>query len=126
MRQAVPVQEGLYRVHTPACSTAYTNNADIPGSHPGPWFLSLVMCCRALSTRELETRVGALQDAWCMVLTTGFFTGNCVNPNSEPQNKNQEQPHCAESQEDPSHIWYETSASRRNEPVVWKDLGLVF
>ncbi|XP_040465117.1 inner centromere protein-like isoform X2 [Falco naumanni] len=34
----------------------------------------------------------------------GNNEGSCVNPNSEPQNKNQEQPHCAKSQENPSRI----------------------
>ncbi|PKU38138.1 inner centromere [Limosa lapponica baueri] len=31
--------------------------------------------------------------------------GSCVNPTSEDQNKNQEQPRCAESQQNPSRIW---------------------
>lgn len=126
MREVVPVQKGLYRVHTIACFTVYVYNSDVPGSHPGFWFLTLVTCHGALSTRELKTRTGALQDALHMVLITGFFTGSCVNPNSEPQNENQEQCHCAKSQEDPSCIWYETFRRRRNEPVVWKDSGLVF
>ncbi|XP_074442948.1 inner centromere protein A-like [Larus michahellis] len=43
--------------------------------------------------------------------------GNCVNPNSEPQNKNQEQPHCAESQEDPSHIW--TRSYKQAMGAIW-------
>lgn len=109
-----------------ACFTAYGHNADVPGGHPGFWFGSLVPCYRALSAQELETGIGALQDASHAVLTTGFFTGSCVNPNGEPQNKNQERPHCAKTQENPPRIWYETFARRRNEPVVGKDLGLTF
>ncbi|XP_074995578.1 inner centromere protein-like, partial [Calonectris borealis] len=35
----------------------------------------------------------------------GNNEGSCVNPNSEPQNENQEQPRCAKSQENPSRIW---------------------
>ncbi|XP_014796120.1 PREDICTED: inner centromere protein-like [Calidris pugnax] len=34
--------------------------------------------------------------------------GSCVNPTSEAQNKNQEQPRCAESQQNPSRIWTRT------------------
>jgi len=82
------------------------------------------VCHRALSTRELETGTGALQDSLHMMLTSSFFPGSCVNPNSERQNKNQEL--CAKSQENPSRIWYETCARRRSEPGVWKDLGLAF
>ncbi|XP_032849043.2 inner centromere protein-like isoform X3 [Tyto alba] len=35
----------------------------------------------------------------------GNKEGICVNPNSEPQNVNQEQHHCAKSQENPSCSW---------------------
>ncbi|KAM9278479.1 inner centromere protein-like [Morus bassanus] len=35
----------------------------------------------------------------------GNNEGSCVNPNSEHQNENQEHPHCAKSQENPSCIW---------------------
>lgn len=62
-----------------------------------------------------------------VVLTTDFFTGSCVNPNSEPRNTNQEQAHGAKSQGSPSCIWYETlTRGKRNEPVAWEELGLAF
>ena len=59
MRQVVPVQKGLYRLRTTAHFTVYIYNTDIPVSHPGFWFLGLVMCHGALSTRELEAGTGA-------------------------------------------------------------------
>ncbi|XP_010566336.1 PREDICTED: inner centromere protein-like [Haliaeetus leucocephalus] len=48
---------------------------------------------------------------------TGNNEGSCVNPNSEPQNENQEQCHCAKSQEDPSCIW--TRSCKQAMGVIW-------
>ncbi|XP_009461936.1 PREDICTED: LOW QUALITY PROTEIN: inner centromere protein-like [Nipponia nippon] len=47
----------------------------------------------------------------------GNNEGSCVNPNSERQNKNQEQPHCAKSQENPSRIW--TRSYKQAMGVIW-------
>lgn len=48
---------------------------------------------------------------------TGNNEGSCVNPNSEPQNENREQCHCANSQEDPSCIW--TRSCKQAMGVIW-------
>ncbi|KAM9606740.1 inner centromere protein-like isoform 2-T4 [Morphnus guianensis] len=48
---------------------------------------------------------------------TGNNEGSCVNPKSEPQNENQEQRHCAKSQEDPSCIW--TRSCKQAMGVIW-------
>ncbi|XP_052549977.1 inner centromere protein-like [Tympanuchus pallidicinctus] len=43
--------------------------------------------------------------------------GSCVNPKSEAQNKNQEQAHCAKSQENPSRLW--TRSYKQAMGAVW-------
>ncbi|XP_021257976.1 inner centromere protein-like isoform X2 [Numida meleagris] len=48
---------------------------------------------------------------------TGNNDGSCVNPNGEPQNKNQEQAHCAKSQQNPSRIW--TRSYKQAMGVIW-------
>eukprot|EP00076_Gallus_gallus_P009741 XP_004941582.1 inner centromere protein isoform X2 [Gallus gallus] len=48
---------------------------------------------------------------------TGNNEGSCVNPNGEAQNKNQEQAHCAKSQENPSRIW--TRSYKQAMGVIW-------
>ncbi|XP_075357499.1 inner centromere protein-like [Mycteria americana] len=47
----------------------------------------------------------------------GNNEGSCVNPNSERQNENQEQTHCAKSQENPSRIW--TRSYKQAMGVIW-------
>ncbi|XP_075611817.1 inner centromere protein-like [Balearica regulorum gibbericeps] len=47
----------------------------------------------------------------------GNREGSCVNPNSEPQNENQEQPYCAKSQENTSRIW--TRSYKQAMGVIW-------
>ncbi|XP_009081981.1 PREDICTED: inner centromere protein-like, partial [Acanthisitta chloris] len=47
----------------------------------------------------------------------GNTPGNHVNPNSESQKKNQEQPHCAKSRENPSCVW--TRGYRQALGVLW-------
>ncbi|XP_031449157.1 inner centromere protein-like isoform X2 [Phasianus colchicus] len=48
---------------------------------------------------------------------TGNNKGSCVNPNGEAQNKNQEQTHCAKSQENPSRLW--TRSYKQAMGAVW-------
>ncbi|KAM6133374.1 inner centromere protein-like [Phoenicopterus ruber ruber] len=47
----------------------------------------------------------------------GNDEGSCANPNSAPQSKNQEQPHGAKSQENPSRIW--TRSYKQAMGVIW-------
>ncbi|XP_068540477.1 LOW QUALITY PROTEIN: inner centromere protein-like [Anas acuta] len=63
------------------------------------------------STHLLNSRQRIKKDALYTVLTTDFFTGSCVNPNSEPQNTN-EQAHGAKSQGSPSCIWTRSCKQR--------------
>ncbi|OXB59733.1 hypothetical protein ASZ78_012654 [Callipepla squamata] len=48
---------------------------------------------------------------------TGNNEGSYVNPNGEPSNKNQDQAHCAKSQENPSRIW--TRSYKQAMGVIW-------
>ncbi|XP_019329897.1 PREDICTED: inner centromere protein [Aptenodytes forsteri] len=49
----------------------------------------------------------------------GNNEGSCVNPDSKRQNENQEQPHCAKSQENPSRIW--TRSYKQAMGVTWNE-----
>ncbi|KAK4822345.1 hypothetical protein QYF61_013536 [Mycteria americana] len=77
--------------------------------------------CLLLSSRE-----GTMKKGLYRMRTTARFTvcvyntdipGSCVNPNSERQNENQEQTHCAKSQENPSRIW--TRSYKQAMGVIW-------
>ncbi|XP_035167581.1 inner centromere protein-like [Oxyura jamaicensis] len=64
------------------------------------------------SSRTVEAASPSAQCSSPPEQQAGSNEGSCVNPNSEPQNMNQEQAHGAKSQESPSCIWTRSCKQR--------------
>ncbi|KAM6256279.1 inner centromere protein-like isoform 2-T2 [Spheniscus humboldti] len=72
-----------------------------------------------ISSKSIQAASPPAQHLPCPEQQAGNNEGSCVNPDSKRQNENQEQPHCAKSQENPSRIW--TRSYKQAMGVTWNE-----